>query len=806
MKAGVLLCELWQSWRASLRKPGFVLLTGLALALGVALCAPLLEVFISMTVSPVRLAVPQPDRLAVIGPSTAPGHVTFISLKQYEQLRSLPGIASIGASTFFSQANVSVGRIPLLVYAQRVDRGYLATLDMPMALGRYFTAAEDDPHGPRAVIISHDFWLQHFGGSHEVIGKNLSINGQTTRIVGVLPKSFPNLSFASIQLLLPLRAAPGLARDTSLMAIARLDARTSLQQLSAEAALRMRLYFAAQGKHHLDKHPFGAESVLRSMRARIGIQLMVLLGLVAAALLLLTGSNVINLMLLRAQQQRHHLAIRAAMGASAWRLLLTALADGLLIVLIGCSAGLLASDLLLHALAEHFASIGFMGASHLALTGSMVVFAILIALMITSIGAITGARRARALGASVASTQGLHGGQDARASRLSRVLVVVQAVLATSLVGISMLLAQAAYRSAHANTGYDTHHVYSFHVLPPRQLYPDRQSLVMLAARITAALRSIPGVETAAASDLPLHDDTYDYAFKLPDGHAATVATRAISRDYLQSVRLGLLRGRPFDRADFHDGAAVAMVNAAFAKRYLHDAALGQLLGTTPKKGAPESLRIVGVTANAHVPGQAASPVVFVPLPMAPHSALVYSNGLHFLLRMHPGTTPSLASVRAKVQQTAPALAVAKLLPPSAQEPGMLALLGVLSDIIATAGLLALLLAGMGLYAVMRVSVNARTREFGVRAALGASPRALFALILRAGLRPLAIGLVVGSVIAVLLGMAAHALLLGLSGFDPSAMLLTWLVLLVTGFLATLGPALRAARTSPTVSLNDSAG
>ncbi len=687
-----------------------------------------------------------------------------------------------------------------------MDRGYLATLDMPMALGRHFSAAEDDPHGPRAVIISHGFWLQHFGGSHEVIGKNLNINGLPTRIVGVLPQSFPHL-FGNAQLLLPLRAAPGLVRDTSLMAIARLDAHTSIQQLGAEAALRMRLYFAAQGKHHLDKHPFGAESVLRSMRARIGIQLLVLLGLVSAALLLLTGSNVVNLMLLRAQQQRHQLAIRAAMGASAWRLLLTALADGLLIVLIGCSAGLLASDLLLHALAEHIASIGFSGASHLALTGSMVVFAILIALLITSVGAITGARRARALSASVASTQGLHGGQDARASRLSRVLVVVQAVLATSLVGISMLLAQAAYRSAHANTGYDTRHVYSFHVLPPRQLYPDRQSLAMLAARITAALRSIPGVETAAASDLALHDGgTYDYAFKLPDGHAATVATRAISRDYLQAVRLGLLRGRPFDHADFHDGAAVAMVNAAFAKRYLHDAALGQLLGTTPKKGAPESLRIVGVTANAHTPGQAASPVVFVPLPMDPHSALVYSNGLHFLLRMHPGTTPSLASVRAKVQQTAPALAVAKLLPPSAQVPGMLAFLGVLSDIIATAGLLALLLAGMGLYAVMRVSVNARTREFGVRAALGASPRALFALILRAGLRPLAIGLVVGSVFAALLGMAAHALLLGLSGFDPSAMLLTWMVLIMTGFLATLGPALRAARTSPTVSLNESAG
>ncbi|EQD26090.1 permease [mine drainage metagenome] len=347
--------------------------------------------FFSITVDPAQLAVPQPDRLAVIGPSTAPGHATFISLEQYEQLRSLPGIASIGVSTFFNQVNVGAGRLPLLVYAQRVDRGYLATLAMPMALGRYFSAAEDAPHGPRAVIISHGFWLQHFGGSRAVIGKNLSINGQTTRIVGVLPKSFPKLLYTSVPLLLPLRAAPGLARDTGLIAIARLDAHTSFQQLGAEAALRMRLFFAAQGKHHVEKHPFIAEPLLRSMRAHIGGNLLALLGLVTTALLLLTGSNVVNLMLLRAQQQRHHLAIRAAMGASAWHLLLTALADSLLIVVIGCTAGLLASGLLLHALAEHVASVGFSGASYIALTGTMIVFAILIALLITSVGAITGA-------------------------------------------------------------------------------------------------------------------------------------------------------------------------------------------------------------------------------------------------------------------------------------------------------------------------------------------------------------------------------------------------------------------------------
>ncbi|MHB8311380.1 MAG: ABC transporter permease, partial [Metallibacterium sp.] len=233
MNAQVIARELWQSWRASLRRPGFVLLTGLALALGVALCAPLLGVFLATIISPPQLAAPQADRLAYIGPSHAPGQYTSISLEQYEQLHTLPGIASIGVQTFFNQVNVGAGRFPLLVNAQRVDRGYLATLAMPMALGRYFTAAEDAPHGPRAVIISHGFWLQHFGGNQKVIGKDLSINGQATRIVGVLPKSFPNLSFASVQLLLPLRAAPGLARDNDLTAIARLEANTSFQQLSA---------------------------------------------------------------------------------------------------------------------------------------------------------------------------------------------------------------------------------------------------------------------------------------------------------------------------------------------------------------------------------------------------------------------------------------------------------------------------------------------------------------------------------------------------------------------------------------------
>ncbi len=112
MNAGVLLRELWQSWRASLRKPGFVLLTGLALALGVALCAPLLDVFLFTMVSPTRLAAPQPDRLVYIGPNLEPGHVGLISLRQYEQLRSLPGITAIGALAFPQYVNVSTSRLP----------------------------------------------------------------------------------------------------------------------------------------------------------------------------------------------------------------------------------------------------------------------------------------------------------------------------------------------------------------------------------------------------------------------------------------------------------------------------------------------------------------------------------------------------------------------------------------------------------------------------------------------------------------------------------------------------------------------
>ena len=803
MSPGVLLAELWQSWRASLRRPGFVLLTGLALALGVAVCAPLLDVFFSMATFQPRLAAPQADRLAYIGPSHAPGQVITISLQDYQQLRSLPGIAAIGVQTFPSQVNVSTGRYPLLVRAQRVDRGYLATLAMPMALGRYFTAAEDAPHGPRAVIISHGFWLQHFGGSRKVIGKDLSIDGQAVRIVGVLPKSF-RVDFSNAHLLLPLRAAPGRARDEDLIATARLDAHTGFRQLSAEAALRMHTFFARQGKHHVRRHPYVARPLSYMFRPSSG-GTGVLMGLVTAALLLLTGSNVVNLMLLRAQQQRHQLAIRAALGASTPRLLLTAAADSVLIVAIGCSAGLLASTLLLHALAEHLLTFGAIGTSHIRLTGGMVVFAILIALLITSVGALTGVRRAHAVGAAVAAAQARHSGQDARASRLSRSLVVVQAVFATSLVGVALLLAQAAWSQGHKVTGYDTHDVYSFHVLPPRPLYPDRQSLATLTARITAALRTIPGVAAAAASDLPLHNDSYEYKFNLPDGHAITASTRAVGLDYQQTVRLPLLRGRPFDRADFADDTAVALVNAAFAKRYLHDDALGRLLGITPKHGRSESLRIVGIIADTRDPGQAASPAVWVPLPFEPKIVWIYGNGLHFLVRMHPGNTLGVAGVRAKVDEVAPALAIAKLMSPGAQVPTGLFLLGLMSDIIATAGLLALLLAGLGIYAVTRVGVNARIREFGVRAALGASPRALFALILRTGLRPLAIGLVIGSVIAVLLGMAAHSLLLGLDGFSPAATLLTWLVLIATGFLATLVPALRAARTPPTVSLNESA-
>ncbi|MHB1283877.1 MAG: ABC transporter permease [Metallibacterium scheffleri] len=804
MNAGVLLRELWQSWRASLRRPGFVLLAGLTLALGVGFATPLLAVVLALRAP---LPLPQSDRVVAVE-LLFNGFGGAVNRSEYKLLSDFHDVyQSVGVSAFPQQVNVSAGQVPQLASLRRVDRQYLFALQPRLLFGRYFSLGEDRPGGARAVIVSHRYWLSRLAGRRDVIGQPIDINGVQTPIVGVLAHALAVMAGKPPALVLPLRLHPGSPYAHSLIAVARLAPGISLQQASVETTTRVVAWAKQSGPHsryHITTLVMPLQQAMVYGVGKIEVMALIVVGL----LVLLTLSNLINLITLRAQQAKYPLSVRAALGASAFRLLMPAIAEGLLIVLVGAAAAALVSLVLHPALLSLLAANGIHADFNTPALGTEAmqwIIASVLGLFTVTLALLMSLRRLR-LGASAQQTmQSTHGTMDPGASRLSRGFVIVQSVLATGLVGLALTIGIASHAAAARYPGYDDRDVYAFHLLPPHALYPQHGDLMQLSRNVLAALRGIHGVREAGIASLPWFSFEEMDGIRRPDGRFDQVDMYPVDGGYLRSLRIPVLGGRVFTHAEIESRAPVAMVNEAFVKRYLKGNAVGQSLTIQALDTGTQALRIVGVLHDTHNYSQHGKPLMFLPY-SDPAAVRTFRSGMNFVLRMQRGVPLDTREMKARLRAVAPNLAVSDLQAFDQNAPEFQKLESMVARLTAWTGALALTIAALGLYAVMRTAVSARTREFGIRAAMGASPRKLLALVFLSGLCWIGTGLLIGTGLALLLTRSARTLVLGAGWLNLHALLLTWLALLVMGILATLGPALRAARTSPTVSLNESAG
>ena len=801
MNFGVIAHELWQSWRASLRRPGFVLLAGLTLALGVGFAAPLVEVLMHLHAP---LDAPQAQQLMLLS-RAPPGSWSPMDYRDYQVLRRLPGIASSGLfSTASSSVNVGTGGKLQLVQSLRVDRDYLTTLGTRMVQGRYFTATEDQPHGPPAVIVTYTFWQQRLGGG-QVVGHELQINGRAVPIVGVLSRHFPQINRGAVLLPLRLDAADG--ATSSLLPVVRLRPGTRPAQLAALATARFNTLKPQTGSIRMQRPPFYCWPLARAVNGTLpGLSLLLLLS--AGALLLIVAGNLANLMLARAQQTRQSLALRAALGAPVARLLVSAWGEGMLVALLGSVVGAMVGHVVAHLLQTQITLLTSLQSPVLTGWVTALQIALPLALLVTAIGALLAALRVRRLGKALGTLHGAGAGADPGATRSGHALVIAQTVLATALVGIGVLFASTAYRAAHVPRGYDAHDVYQFHVRPAQTLYPDVHSRLQLLRQVLDGLRAIPGVETAGASDMAWFNGVFEGVARLPGGKSFYPRMRFFSGDYAQALRIPVLRGQA-PAAPATQVQAVAWVNQAFVQRYLHGKNIGQTIELGSGKDKT-GITVVGVVGDTYTNQRQHKPMLWIPINTANSKAAGALSGfsLYFIVRMRPGIALPESTVEARVHAVAPMLAVAHLRPLSSDAPYRLQLLQALARVAVALAFATMVLAGTGLFAVTSAATRSRVREFGVRMALGASPPGLLLLVLRGAMLRTLIGLLLGSMLAVLLGLLSRALLLSLgsSWLQPWSLAITWLVLLAMGVLAALLPALRAARTPPTVTLNESAG
>ncbi len=807
MSAAVWMAEARQSWRGLLRRPGYLLLAALTLALGVATSALVFALIDQALLQP--LPFPQAERLATVGRVDGANRVAG-SPGFYNRSKEMAGLESSGmAMRYTRNVNIASGDVAEVVPGLYADRGFLHTLGLAPALGRNFSADEDRPGGAQAAILGHDLWQRRFGGDQGVIGRTLQVEGKPVEIVGVLPRSFawPD----RFDLLLPLQPDPASSSaSTNEYIVARLRPGVSLEAVSAEADSVLRQIFRdGASRERMQQQRIGALPLLDSVFANRSGKVLWMFMAAALCVLAIAAVNLANLMLLRAMARDHDVTVRAALGASARRLALPALAESALIGLAGAAAGLLLAWIGLRLLGNGVPAEWLRGQVP-RLGGAGIAFGVLAGLGVAGLGAAIGLLRGRRRALTAVLSGGGRSGLTRGAGRLAKALIVVQVAVAVLLLTNAALFARSLQKLAEVPLGFEDRAVVTFTLSPVRTLAPDLAATMTQTRRLLDGFVLQPGVTRAGASTNLPTGSQFNLPVEFADGRTVAVEYRPVTADFLAAFGIPLLSGRALDaRGDVAGSESVALVSETFARDHLDGQALGKVLRLPLGEGMAPTVRVVGVVGDVRQSGptQPAEAALYVPLAQMTDPVWTLARDfmpLNYAVQLQPGMEAGfMRRLPELVRQAAPGQPIASVQTMQAvvaattrEQKLNLVLVGVFSA-------LALLLAAVGLYAVMAVAVAARRHEFGVRAALGAPPARLLRQVLSEAGVQIGLGLVIGLGVAMALSRVLQRFLFGIGVADPPAIALVIAVLALAGLLASLLPALRAARVPPMQALRN---
>lgn len=801
----VWLSEIWRTWRASLRKPGFLLLAASVLALGVGASTTTFTMLEQMVMRP--LPLPQASRLVVLG-RLQRGIYTSTTAHAYARLQGLEGVTSMGLMSLYDPTvNVVSRGVPFRTSAIYVDRSLLPTLGLSPLLGRNFTISEDSPHGLPVVMLSHDFWKRHYGSTPDVIGQVMKVKGKPHVIVGVLPHQFSEAATGN-GIVLPAALGADNRDDVErYVVVARLARSVSPQAVGAEVNTRLQAMYADMGRKGLHHVRFGARNFHDD---KLVVQRFLALGLQPCGVLVLLIAlvNLTCLMLLRVLSRHHDMAVRESMGASRFRLILPAMAEGLLVGALGAALGVVLAVCGV-SVARHIMPT-WINNGHVYMDGTTVVLAVVLALVCACLAMALGLWRVHRMAPGDALREGGRHGAGRHQGYFTRVLVIAQVALGVILLGISGIFLHGAYNAARIHLGFSPRHVLTAATAPTRSDYPDARSVATQAQRLREHLRAIPGVVDATVStNLPV-DDHFGQFFvqaHAPGSKPSGMHFRGVGDSYFRLFDIKLIRGRYFTHGDWRGSSAVAIVSQSLADRLYGGHALGQRIRMdhAADGGSPWQALIVGVVADTYTLDHVSvrNLDVYVPLAQVPDSVLNHfrdTRSMRLALRVRGDPAQYRKALRDAVATVVPEQPLARI---EDMRTVVSAVMGQKLGIASVTGafaLLAMLLAGVGMYAVMSVAVATREHELGVRKALGASAMRLALHIWRGGLIQVLAGLVIGMVLMTLFLAVAQSLMPGWIvhvQFDPWVTSGVCVFLLLFGLLACMVPAWRAAHVMP---------
>jgi macrolide transport system ATP-binding/permease protein len=787
-------------------KPGFALTAILILALGMGVSVAIFGFVDAALLQPLPYA--EPNRLMSVDESAAMFPRSNLSRDDYDDWRRL--------NRSFSSIDVYTGMGYLLreasgtepVPAARVSDGFFRTLGVKPLLGRVFAPGEDRPGGAKIVMLSYGTWLKRFGGRSNVVGQSVSLSGDAYTIVGVLPREFAFAPRGNAEFWAPLLDKSGCEQRRSCH---NLDGIGMLRDgVTPQAAMADLKAIAAQLEREYPGSNQGqGVSLLSLSEIIVGNVRPILLTLLGGAglLLLIACVNVASLLLVRSESRRREIAVRGALGATPARLIRQFVTEGLLLAAAGCACGFLVADWLMVMMTRMVPKDVAPRVPFIADVGLNVhtgVFAGVIALLAALLLAATPALRLSFQDIRDGLAEGGRGAAGRMWRRMGANLVVVELAVAVVLLVGAGLLGQSFYRLLHVETGFDTTHLATVQVMAPDNVYSKDGQKVALYREIQRRLGSLPGVQSVGVTSvLPVNcncnTDWIRFVGKPFHGEHNEVNERDISPSYLPTLKAKLVQGRLFNEDEDASKPQSILINETLARKfYSGEDPIGKKIGNGALE--PKSMReIVGVVADVREGAldDEVWPTEYQEIYYGPDSEFSVA------VRTAQDEKTVLPIVVSTLRQIDPNLGVYGEITMADQiGASQSALLHRFSTwLVGGFAVIALVLGVVGLYGVIAYSVSQRTREIGVRMALGAQRGTVYKMVMRQAGWLTAMGIGIGLVCSVGTSMLMRKVLFGVQAWDAPTLVGVAVLLGGASLAASFLPARRAASVSPTDAL-----
>jgi predicted permease len=806
--------------RALRRSPGFTALAVMTLGLGIGATTAIFSVIYGVLLKP--LPFQAPERLVAVWhrapglnmPQLEQGAATYLTYR--ESNRVFEDIA------LWDRQEVSItgqGE-PERAHALLVTDGLLPVLRVQPLLGRVFTKEDDSPGSPRRAILSHGYWQRRFGGARDAIGQSLNIDGRPFEVVGILPPSFQFLR-TDAAVLLPFRFNHAEVRsgDFSYRAVARLKPGVTLQQANADVARMIPLSFDRfalwpgltrkmfeEARLSPDVHPLsqdvigGVDRVLWIIAGTVGI------------VLLIACANVANLFLVRAEGRQQELAIRAALGASRRRIANELLSESIGLALAGGAVGLLLAWAGIQVLAR-LAPPGLPRIDEIRIDFLVLLFTFAIAIVT---GLLFGLIPVMRFGTpnSAALKEGGRSASDAPGRHRARnALVVSEIALALVLLVAAGLMIRTLLALRQVESGFvRPHQVQTFRLSIPAAIVKEPQKAVGAYEQITEHLKQIPGVLSAGLSTSVTMDgnvgSTPIFVEEFPETGREMPPVRRHKRvapGYFETMGNPVLAGRAITWTDIYQGRRVVVVSENFARTYWKNPA--EAVGKRVRQNRQNPWReIIGVVGNERDDGldQPATVIVYWPMLIQEwwNEPVSVSRAMTYVVRSdRVGSRGFVRELQQAVWSVNANLPLANVRTLEEIQAASIARTSFAFVMLAIAATVALLLGSVGIYGVIAYVATQRTREIGIRIALGAQTGDVRRLFLRYGLYLAGAGIAVGIGVSLAVTRVMSALLVGVSPMDPATYTAVSMGLAGVAVLAAWLPARRAARIDPVIAL-----